>query len=243
MQTSLASVNMQARLTFKANLASMEYKIYLVGSEKGGVGKTSISFNLAVLRVKAGYPVVLVDADKQGSSSMWHSMRAEAGYEPPLICVQKLGKIGYDLVQLSEHYEIIIDAGGADSIELRQGIAVAHVWIIPVRPGQLDLFSMAKLAQLRDDVEERVGRAPDTRVVLNAVSAATREADDARELLGDTHKMPVMAVQLVDRVAMRRAVMAGCGLLELTGKSANEAANAEMLALYAEVFGEPYVPA
>lgn len=221
----------------------MAKKIYLIGSQKGGVGKTSLSFNLAVLRVTAGYSTLLVDADPQGSSSMWASLRAEAGHEPPLVCVQKLGKIGFDLVQLRQHYEVIIDAGGADSVELRQGIAVADSWIIPVRPGQLDLFSMAKMSQLLTDVEERIGRTPETWVVLNAVSAATREADEARELLADNDKMPVMAAQLVDRVAMRRAVMNGCGLLELTGKHASEAANTEMLGLYAEVFGEPYVPA
>lgn len=215
------------------------HKIYLIGSEKGGVGKTTLSFNLAVLRAQAGYPVLLVDADKQASSSMWSSLRAEAGHEPALVCVQKQGKIGYDLLQLKSNYVVIVDAGGADSVELRQGIAVCDRWIIPARPGQLDLFSMAKMGQLLDEVEERVGRAPQTSIVLNAVAPNTHEADDARELL-DNPKMPVMTAQLGDRVAMRRAVMAGCGITELTGKLSNETAVREMLALYAEIFQEEF---
>lgn len=215
-------------------------RIYLVGSEKGGVGKTTIAFNLAVLRVKAGYSVLLVDADKQASSAMWASLRTEAGNQPPLVCVQKQFKIGSDLLQLKENYEVIVDAGGADSVELRQAIAVADIWLIPVRPGQLDLFSMAKMSKLLAEVEERVGRVPSTFVALNAVSPSTKEADEARELLTENEKMPVMKAQMVDRVAMRRAVMAGCGVTELTGKSASEPAAAEMLALYAEVFGEAY---
>jgi chromosome partitioning protein len=213
--------------------------IYLIGCEKGGAGKTTISFNLAVMRARAGYPVLLVDADKQASSAMWASMRTEAGHMPSLVCVQKLGKIGHDLIQLKENYEVIVDAGGVDSQELRQGIAVADFWILPVRPGQLDLFSMAKMAQLMTDVEERVGRAPKTAVVLNAINSSTNEAADARELLSENPKMPVMQTQLADRVAMRRAVLSGCSVLELTGTNKTEAV-AEMLSLYQEVFGEKF---
>lgn len=214
-------------------------KIYLIGTEKGGAGKTSLSFNLAVMRAKAGVSVLLVDADKQASSSMWSSMRSEAGYLPPLVCMQKLGKIGLTMVQLKTHYEVIIESGGSDSVELRQGIAVADRWIIPVRPGQLDLFSMSKMQQLRLEVEERVGKAPDTSVVLNAVSPLTKEAEEARALLTDAG-FDVLKTQIVDRVAMRKAVMSACAVVELQGKFANETASAELQALYEEIFGETY---
>lgn len=215
-------------------------RIILVGSEKGGVGKTSLSFNLAVLRAKAGKPILLVDSDKQASSAMWASMRTEAGHSPALVCVQKLGKIGSDLIELRKNYEVIVDAGGADSTELRQAIAVADIWLIPVRTGQLDLFSIAKMRKLHAEVEERVGRAPKTYIVLNAVAASTHEAEEARELLADDESILVMDSQLVDRVAMRRSVMAGCGVIELPPKMRSEAATEEILALYNEVFGEPY---
>ena len=218
----------------------MAHQIILVGSIKGGVGKTSLSFNLAVQRARAGHQVLLVDADPQASSSMWASARAEAGIMPALVCVQKTGKIGMDLALLSENYEVLIDAGGTDSLTLRQAIAVANQWIIPCRPGQLDLYSMSQMAQLLSDVRERVGQAPKTSIVLNAISPSTKEADEARELLSDNPDMPVLGAQLVDRVAMRRAVMSGCGVTELTGKYASDAANTEMLQLYEEVFGEEF---
>lgn len=219
-------------------------KIYLVANEKGGVGKTTIAFNLAVARVKAGYAVLLVDTDTQSSASILATLRAEAGYQPPLLTVEKRGKmIGTDLAQLNQHYELIIDAGGRDSVEMRQAIAVADVWIIPVKPGQLDLFSMATMSRLQTDIEERVDRCPVTKVVLNAVNSSTREGHEARELLGDNLKMPLESCQLVDRVAVRRAVMVGCGVIELTGKDSSPAANAELLQLYESVFGEPYVEA
>jgi chromosome partitioning protein len=217
-------------------------KIVLVGSEKGGVGKTTISFNLAVLRAIAGYPVLLVDADKQASSSMLASMRTDGDFSPPLICVQKTGKMGADLLELRTNYEIIIDAGGVDSVELRQSIAVADIWVLPASPSQLDLFAMAKMARLQAEVEERVGRIPRTVVVLNPVAPNTREWEEAREMLSDNEKMPVLNSQLTNRVAHRRAIRAGCGVIELTGKSHDVLAVAEMIALYEEIYGEEYAP-
>lgn len=219
----------------------MDNRIYLVGSEKGGVGKTSTAFNLAVLRAKAGYQTMLIDADKQDSATAWASMRAEGGFTPPLICVQKRGKMGLDLVQLRTNYEVIVDAGGVDSIELRQGIGVADRWIIPVSVGQLDLFSLAKMAQLLNEVHERIGHRPDTNLFLNAVPASTTEGEEARAMIAENETLPrLLNAQLGDRVAMRRAVVFGCGVTELTGKNANGTATAEILALYEEVFGEAY---
>jgi chromosome partitioning protein len=218
------------------------YKIYLVGSEKGGVGKTTLAFNLAVLRAKAGHSTLLVDTDLQESSSIWSAMRAENAFAPLVPCVQKHGKLGFDLVQLREKFDVIVDAGGRDSLELRQAIAVADEWLVPVTPSQLDLASIAKQMQLRADIVERMGSAGRARMVINRVALNTVEGAAVRPTLAEIEDetMSLMQCQISDRVAVRRAVMAGCGISELTGKNASEASVAEFYALYFEFFGEPY---
>lgn len=219
----------------------MANRIYLVGSEKGGVGKTTIAINMAVMRARAGHPVLLVDADIQGSSAMWATLRSENDVNPPIICVQKQGKMGYDLVRLRDNYEIIVDAGGRDSVELRQAILACDRWLIPVRPGQLDLPSVAKMAQLMDNIEEAGETVPESAVVLNAVTASTNEGAEAKEALSEFERPPVMGPIITDRVAVRRAVIMGAAVVELMGKSANAAAADEFKAVYKELFGEPYV--
>lgn len=49
--------------------------IILVGSEKGGVGKSTIATNVVTYLALQGKDVMLVDADKQGTSSNWSQDR------------------------------------------------------------------------------------------------------------------------------------------------------------------------
>ena len=45
--------------------------IILVGSKKGGVGKSTIATNIAAILISRSKEVVLVDADRQSTSSNW----------------------------------------------------------------------------------------------------------------------------------------------------------------------------
>ena len=51
-------------------------KTVLVASSKGGVGKTTLSTNLAAHFANDGKRTVLVDADRQGSARNWAEKRA-----------------------------------------------------------------------------------------------------------------------------------------------------------------------
>ena len=62
--------------------------ITVIGSLKGGSGKSTITFNLAVWLATAGQEIEVVDADPQGTLSDVADVRAEEGYEP-LIEVKK----------------------------------------------------------------------------------------------------------------------------------------------------------
>ena len=53
--------------------------IVTVGNTKGGVGKTTLALNLAIVRARAGRDVWLIDGDRQGTAQIAVSIRAEAG--------------------------------------------------------------------------------------------------------------------------------------------------------------------
>jgi len=216
----------------------------LVGAEKGGTGKTTLAVNLAAMCALAGHDTLLVDTDSQGSASIWSAARSEGGVSPEVICMSKHGKVGFDLAKLKDKFpRIIVDAGGRDSMELRQSMAVCDVMIMPFRPSQFDTWSLDRMVQLMRDIEERVGERVNAKAMLNAVSTNPQvtEEREMRGVLADyAEYFPVLWQAVADRIAFRRAARDGLCVTELKGPLHDAKASAEMAAIYQEVFSENF---
>jgi len=115
--------------------------IILIGGEKGGPGKTTIAINIAAMRTKEEGDLLLIDTDKQPTASYWCSIREDNNIKPRVASVQKFEKsVRTEAIALKEKYkDIIIDAGGRDSPELRGALLIADIAIFPLRPSQFDL--------------------------------------------------------------------------------------------------------
>jgi chromosome partitioning protein len=213
--------------------------IVLVGGEKGGTGKTTLATNLTALRVRAGHDVLLVDTDRQGSASAWASLRAESPDLPDVPCVQLFGKaVAGQLRDLADRYDdVVVDAGGRDSVELRGAMVVAHRLFVPVQASQFDVWTLERM-------DELVGQASalnpglEAFVVLNRASPnpRVREAEDAEGLLADFERLSNSGVLVRDRISFRRAASNGRAVSE--AESPDEKAVAEVEAWYRAVFGE-----
>lgn len=208
--------------------------ILLVGAEKGGVGKTLLATALAAMRAARGNDVLLVDADPQGSASSWAAARSNTGANG-LTCVSKTGAgLRKDVQDLAERFgDVVIDAGGRDSKELRAAMVVADRMHIPVQPSVADLETL-------DAMEEIVGQARafsdlDVSVVLSRAYTDPRipETGDAIEWIKDYDALPWSGVVIRERVAFRRAFARGLSPEEL---EADSKAAEEMNALYQHAF-------
>ena len=212
--------------------------LVLIGGEKGGVGKTTLALNLAAMRARAGKDVLLVDADRQASANLWAGIRREANVEPPVACVQKTGKtLGAEVRELAKRYsDIIVDAGGHDSVELRAALTVVRLAVFPLQASLFDAATLETLSQLTEQAQgfnsELVAG-----VLLNRASSHphVRESDDARELIKTYPNMHLMESLVRDRIVYRKSVRDGLSIGEFKPK--DELAEAEMKALYQEVFG------
>jgi chromosome partitioning protein len=212
--------------------------IILVGGEKGGTGKTTLAIHLAALRISEGRDVLLVDTDKQGSASSWCAVRDEEGRAPRVACVQKFGRgLAADVRAMAEKYQdIVIDAGGRDSVELRAAMTAADALYIPIQASQFDVWTLDQMNLLVEQasaINERLRAF----AILNRASTnpSVKEAEDARTALADyDHLRPARAV-IRDRISFRKAAREGCTVSELAERDAK--AIGEIEAFHKEVFG------
>ena len=128
--------------------------IILIGSQKGGCGKSTLATNISAALAVKGKDVMLIDADKQGSSSNWFFDRSENKELPQVNSVQKYDDVRASVLDLNKRYEyVIIDAAGRDSIELRTSMIVANIIIMPVRPSQFDLDTVLRTQDIYTDAK------------------------------------------------------------------------------------------
>jgi len=119
--------------------------IIVIGSQKGGVGKSTIAINIAGYLCNKGNDIVLVDADIQKTASRWVNDRQKTNFKK-INCVQKYGDIKNTLIDLNSRYEyVIVDVAGKDSKELRTAMLTAQILIVPFRPSQMDLDTIGYL--------------------------------------------------------------------------------------------------
>jgi chromosome partitioning protein len=81
--------------------------IILTRSEKGGVGKSTLATNLAVLLVSSGKDVVILDADRQSTCANWAQDRSESN-KVKVDCIRQYDNLKPTLESLKSRYEIII---------------------------------------------------------------------------------------------------------------------------------------
>lgn len=219
--------------------------IVLIGGEKGGTGKTTIATNLAVIRAGLGHDVLLVDTDKQGSASYWANVRDDQREDATddnikhIANIQKFGSnIATDLTDLQKRYEdIIIDAGGKDSVELRSAMTVANVMYIPVRAAQFDIWTLDTIDKLAERAKI-FNKGLEARILINAAPAnpSVSEIEEAKAALSDFEFLKLSDCLLKERICYRKAARDGIAITEQ--KQKDQKAIQEFMTLYKEIFND-----
>lgn len=187
--------------------------ILMVGGEKGGVGKTTLATHMAAARAAMGRTVVLVDADSQGTSTIWSDARKEHQQVPQFPCVSlRGGKVHIELRELARHYQdVVVDTGGADSQEFRSAMLAADTLLMPLRPGSFDFWTLIKMGEvvaLAEGFNDNLKAA----VCLSQVppTALDRARKEAAEVMTDVPRFTLLNSLTVFRAAFNHS--AGEGL-------------------------------
>jgi chromosome partitioning protein len=223
--------------------------LILVGGQKGGTGKTTISVNLAVERTTKNKEVLLLDIDPQLTSTLWASRRDENNIQPRISSLQKVldrkilspGNVIRNEIkaQLDKYNDIIIDAGGADNEVLRAALTLADKIILPITPSELDMWTFSNLDNLIANAQGKYSELKGY-VIVNKLStnpgAAKKDLADVDDFLSDFQHLVRFENCIYERKPIRKATAEGMAITEF--KPCDDKANSEMLLFYKEVFSD-----
>jgi len=208
--------------------------ITVIGSLKGGSGKSTVTFNLAIWLVMAECSVAVIDADPQATLTDALEVRREEGFQP---MVDRLdAKRLQDRDQLEELDEVLIDVGTASMDNLKKAISIADRLLVPVPPSQADIWSTQRFLRF---VESAAGkRRPEVLGFINRGDThhAVRESDETAAALVSLPGIRYLKPRLSQRTVYRRSFSEGLAVFEQEprGKGAAEC-NALAAALYADL--------
>jgi len=122
-------------------------KIIAVVSQKGGVGKTTVSQVLSVEALNQGFASALIDTDPQKSATEWGDQRTAAGIEAPTVVTPAGQGLRSILNELEERGAAIvfIDTPPHSAPAINAALEVATGAILVTRPNPMDLSALVPL--------------------------------------------------------------------------------------------------
>ncbi len=117
--------------------------ILAIVSQKGGTGKSTLAFSLAVAAEQQGVRTSIIDMDPQGTTKKWYGRReADGGPEVNALTATQL-EPAMPLLRKQGIQLVIIDTPGADTPGVTAAIQVADLCLIPARPSVADIEASA----------------------------------------------------------------------------------------------------
>jgi chromosome partitioning protein len=168
-------------------------KIILVTHQKGGVGKSTLTFNLAQ-NISSSANVAVLDFDLQGSLSQLEELVTDFEIIPFKGEIDDILKLNYDF--------IFIDTPPYLSNHLPKLIELADLIIVPTKAGILDLLAIKSTLQLIADENKTA----ETLIVFNMIKANTTLTIDI--LIGlEEYNVKIANTHISDLVAFTRSVL------------------------------------
>ena len=212
--------------------------IIVAGGGKGGSGKSTIATNLAIMRARAGYDVLLVDADDQETAADFTVLRNGtiengAGYT----CIKLTGQAVRTEIErmVSKYDDIIVDAGGRDTVSQRAALVLAHVLLVPFVPRSFDIWTLDSVTAL---IQEIRTVNPNLRAYafINRGDPSGTENVEAGKLIQENEMIAYLDTPIVSRKAFGKAAAQGRAVTEL--HPSDTKAKREITALYDAIFGD-----
>jgi chromosome partitioning protein len=208
----------------------------LLGSQKGGPGKSTLAINFATMLARQGRDVLLIDSDPQRSAALWVALRERAGLSPRITCMSAYGELLYEEINkvAPKFDDVVIDTAGHTSEELVSAMLTADIL---VTPAEVALFSTATLGEMQRTIKKCRMHNRNLRALLvpNRISThATRGQSQLlriAEAAENLNEFMLSGAPLRERVAYSEVLESG----KIVAEGTDHKAISEIEALFKEV--------
>jgi chromosome partitioning protein len=160
--------------------------VVVIANPKGGVGKSTLSTNVAGYYASRGHGVMLGDADRQQSSALWLQLR------PPAARAITSWEVSPDLIARPprDTTHVVLDTpAGLHGWRFKDVLKMANKILVPLQPSIFDIY--ATRAFLDELADSRHAGNVEIGIVGMRVDARTIAADKLHEFV-DSLGLPVL---------------------------------------------------
>lgn len=221
---------------------SLAGKIVAFVNQKGGVGKSTLTTNVAATLSKK-HRVLLLDTDNQGSSEDWGVSRINKlestnrlrGFSKHYRGVKKATEVSMDLEEIAVSYDIVVvDTPGRNELVSLGVIAASNLVIIPLTPGNFSFWSSEITRELIQKVALVRPANFAARLLLNMRDKRKKISQEAENMLLNL-EIPVMRTSIGNRNIFESS-SEGLSVLELSARTVSDReAQSEMNELVNEI--------
>lgn len=193
--------------------------IITISHQKGGVGKSTLAYNIA-LELARKHNVEVIDLDVQQTVSAYNQIRGEMGQNPLPVHIFTTPE------QLEDYFEsvgddtiVIVDSGGFDSSLNRFVILVSDCVITPVSSEFTEILGLQKYESILRELSEQSGSTIVTNVVLNKTNPNQKRFDEVNDFIKGSKYFRLMDSMMRRRVDFANSVAYGFSVRELDKKS------------------------